>query len=90
MNILEIPMQQNDAGAETIRGYLKALLIELWASGESFSGKRPFGNSGWEYSLYKAMVTAKVVEGEMYEDGCIDWVNKDDANKLIFQAIYSL
>lgn len=90
MNILDIPMQPNDSGAETIKGYLKALLTELWSEGEGFSGKRPFGNSGWEYDLYKALITAKVVKGKLDEDGYLDSVDNKAANKLIFEAIDSL
>ena len=39
-------MGVNDADAENIGEYLKALLSAVWHEGESFSGKRPFGNSG--------------------------------------------
>lgn len=90
MNILDIPMQENDSGADTIKGYLKALLTTLWKEGEGFSGKRPFGNSGWEYDLYVALVNAKVVKGKLDEDGCLDTVDNKAANKLIFEAINSL
>lgn len=48
INILDILMGENDAGALTVRDYLKALLRRLWLEQEGFSGKRPFGNSGWE------------------------------------------
>jgi hypothetical protein len=30
MNILDIPMQENDAEAATIKDYLKRLLLDLW------------------------------------------------------------
>lgn len=36
----------------TVRDYLHKLLAKLWRDGESFSGKRPFGVTGWEYELY--------------------------------------
>lgn len=49
--ILDLPMAENDSGADTIRGYLKALLHKLWDEDEGFSGKRPFGNSGWYRDL---------------------------------------
>ena len=51
--ILELPLnaEENDAGAATVREYLVTLLSVLWDEGESFSGKRPLGNSGWEYEL---------------------------------------
>ena len=90
MNVLDIKMQENDAGADTIRDYLKTLLSELWAAGEGFSSKRPFGNSGWEFELYVALVKASAVKGELDEDGYIDTVDYKAANKLIFQAIGEL
>jgi len=40
----------SDAGDNlTIRDYFYTLLTAVWNEGESFSGKRPFGNGGWEY-----------------------------------------
>lgn len=42
----------SDVGSGTIREYLHALLLAVWEEGEGFSGKRPFGNSGWEFDLY--------------------------------------
>lgn len=69
MSALDLPMDRNDADASTVREYLKALLMRLWIQGESFSGKRPFGNSGWEYDLYKPLVKAGLIEGKLDEDG---------------------
>lgn len=90
MNILDIKMQKNDANAETIKDYLKALLTELWKEGEGFSGKRPFGNSGWEFEIYTALIVAGVVKGKLDDDGYLDSVDEKSANKLIFEAIDSL
>ena len=42
--VLNLPMQDNDAGAATIRDYLVALVREVWRERDGFSGKRPFGN----------------------------------------------
>lgn len=90
MNILDIEMEQNDAGATTVREYLKALLTTLWAEGEGFSGKRPFGNSGWEFDLYKPLIKAGAVVGKLDEDGCIDSVDKGAAFRAIQEAIKEL
>ena len=70
-------MTKNDAKAKTVREYLKMLLERLWEEGEGFSGKRPFGNSGWEYDLYAALEEKGVTE-------------QDEQNALIFIAIESL
>ena len=61
-------MESNDAEAETVRAYLKALLYAVWSKGEGFSGKRPFGNSGWEYDLYAALEPAGITEREAQND----------------------
>lgn len=88
--VLNAKMGANNAGAETVKDYLKCLLKTLWGEGEGFSGKRPFGNSGWEYELYSALVVNGLCAGEVDEDGCFEWADKDVANKLIFSAIEAL
>ena len=82
-DILALPMQDNDARAATIKDYLIALLRKLWADGESFSGKRPFGNSGWDQDLTIPLVVAGVIDGTMDEDGYIDNANYNQANAAI-------
>jgi hypothetical protein len=89
-NVLDVPMEDNDSGATTIRGYLKALLVEVWIENESFSGKRPFGNSGWANDVYRALVKAQLVPGEFdrYDD-LVD-VDFKAADALIVAAIKDL
>lgn len=88
--ILALPMQDNDSGADTIRGYLIALLIELWREGEGFSGKRPFGNSSWEWDLYEPLVKAGVITGTFDEDGNLDDLDGEAGNAAIARAIEAL
>jgi len=64
----------------TIRGYLLLLLSELWEQGECFSGTRPFGNSDWEWDLYKPLIKAGVIQGE--ED-----FNEAEARQIIAELI---
>lgn len=91
MNTLEIKIECPITSAEiTIKDYLKQLLETLWDEGESFSSKRPFGDSGWEFALYKALGNAGVVECSFDEEGYIEEIDRDSANKLIFEAISSL
>lgn len=85
--VLSFPMEDNDADAETVGHYLYSLLWMVWQHGEGFSGKRPFGNSSWEYDLYKPLVAGGFVRGELDEDGYIDDVDEMAANKLIFECI---
>lgn len=89
-NILDLPMESNDANAATIRGYLKALLSTLIREGEGFSGKRPFGNSGWNWDLYMPLVKAKLVNGKIDAAGYLEDVDESAAEKLILEAIESL
>jgi hypothetical protein len=44
------------------------LLSELWRKEEGFSGKRPFGNSGWKHDLYFPLIKHGVLKGSL-EDG---------------------
>ena len=89
-SVLDIKMQPNDAEARTVKDYLKALLAQLWEEGEGFSGKRPFGNSGWEYELYVALVGNGIVRGSLTDDGYVEECDVATANALIYEAIYSL
>jgi len=91
--VLDIPMYENDAEATNIRKYFQRLLSELWLEGEGFSGKRPFGNSGWDYDLYSALVEAKAIKAKTDEDGNIEEMSPRErakANALILSAIEAL
>lgn len=57
----------------TIRQYLCDLLGKLWADPGRFDGKRPWGDSGWEFDLYDPLAKAGFVDlgprddqGELY------------------------
>jgi len=85
--LLDLPLPRNDSGASTVRGYLVALLAELWREEEGFSGKRPFGNSGWQHDIYGPMAKAGFVGGD--EDG-IFYRERGKADELIYAAIDSM
>lgn len=88
--ILDLPMAQNDAEAKTIRDYLKALLSTLWEEDEGFSGKRPFGNSGWKGDLQIPLVKAEIVPGKLDSDGYLDDCDDVAADHAIRAAIKAL
>lgn len=91
INVLDVKLDtDNRAGAYDVRGYLKALLRELWDTGEGFSGKRPFGDSGWEYELYWGLIKAGLVHGSFDDYGYVANVDKQAADRLIFEAIKQL
>lgn len=91
--LLGLPLPENDSGADTVRGYLIALLTQVWQEGEGFSGKRPFGNSSWEYDLYDAMARAGIVEADPPDSEgyvSIRYEAKANADELILAAIKAL
>lgn len=93
--ILELPLEENDSGADTVRGYLVALLDDLWIGKEGFSPKRPFGNSSWEWDIYAALVRAGLAENPFDEDGYVDpervqQFDRAECDRLIGQAIKAL
>lgn len=89
-NVLDLEMGRNDAGAKTVREYLKKLLAEVWEHEECFSGKRPFGNSGWSWELYLPLVKAGIVTGTLDEHGNIEDCDDDAAKAIIAKAIEDL
>jgi len=91
--VLAVKMGDNDAEAETVGDYLKELLQCVWHDGEGFSGKRPFGNSGWEHEIYQALasegyIISESIDGEEHLE--IDSSEQEKANQLIRSAIKSL
>jgi hypothetical protein len=78
----------SDAGDDlTVRDYLRTLLVTLWKEGEQFSGKRPFGNSGWVYELYKPLIAGGFIQGTLDEDGCVDTVDEKTAGAYVCDLI---
>ena len=63
--VMRIPFTDYDLGQTTIKEYLKELLLTVLWKGESFSGKRPFGNSGWEHFAGEALIIGKVLDGDI-------------------------
>lgn len=80
-----------DLGQEvTVRGYLLRLLSDLWRKEESFNGKRPFGNSGWQWEVYEALIEAGYIPGELDEDGGILDFDEEAASAFMHRLIWHL
>lgn len=90
-DVLHCPMdRRNDADAETIGEFLGCLLSALWKENECFSGKRPLGNSDWQWQVYEAMVKDGLVAGILDdEDHLADFSYEEEkkADELILKAI---
>ncbi len=74
----------------TIRQYLKRLLFTLWSEGEGFSGKRPFGDSGWEYDLRIPLIQAGVIKGDFSDKYGLNECDSVAGDKIIFALIEAL
>ena len=85
---LKIPMQENDASAKTVGEYFEKLLYTLWIEEDCFSGKRPFGNSGWKREIYTALVNAGVVSGVVDEDGFLEDYDDIEADRVCIVLIH--
>jgi len=88
--VLDLALPDNDANAATVRDYLVALTREVWSDGEGFSGKRPFGNSGWQGDFDKTFIEAGWVEGRLDADGWVEDVDSAQVDTLVRSAIDAL
>ena len=78
----------SDAGDNiTVRDYLRKLLERLWIEKEEFSGKRPFGNSGWDHELFAPLIKSGHIGGMLDQYGYIEDVNYNQANEFVKQLI---
>ena len=76
---LDVEFVHQDLGKITVREFFRQLLSTLWEEEDSFSGKRPFGNSCWQYDLYIGLIDAGVLEGKVFrdEDGEVEEADYD-------------
>ena len=77
----------------TVRQFFQALLRTLWIEEEGFSGKRPFGNSGWQMALYTHLVKEGYLSGEVYEEDGVWYLESYDrleAQKLVLALLDAL
>lgn len=82
--LLDHTFTPSDIGEEMlVRSYLADLLLTLMQQGESFSGKRPFGNSGWEENLVAPMIQCGVIPGTVSDD---EWAEASGWAEADFEA----
>ena len=83
---LDTSFESMDIGTVTARAYLKRLLHDLLMKGESFSGKRPWGNSGWEHELAMPLSIAGVIDADI-EDERYAYPKDEDDYKAALAAL---
>ena len=64
--------EANFGDVDTIGRYIMALGKEVWKHEDGFSGKRPYGNSGWKYGIYISLIEAGLAKGSLDEDGYLN------------------
>lgn len=89
-DLLDLTIYEPDSGAVSIRDYFRRLLTELWNEEAGFSGKRPFGNSGWQIDLQVALIKAGAPFGAVDEDGCFAEDGVEDFDAFILRCIKKL
>lgn len=90
IDVLKLKFYSNDLNKEvTVKEYLKELLSVLWNEKDGFSGKRPFGNSDWQYELYTCLVKNDVVKGKIDVEYLIDF-DYESAEAEIKNAIQKI
>lgn len=86
--IAELKFYCDDLQKElTIKNYLKELLTALWEREDGFSGKRPFGNGAWKYGVYECLIKNGFVDGSLDEDGYVEKLDDEQADKIILDLI---
>jgi hypothetical protein len=87
--ILDMAVDGDAPGETTVRGYLVALLGVAWESRENYNA---WGNSGWEYDLYRPLINAGfLTEAEISGFGFVLPENeKAKGARLIAGAIEAL
>jgi hypothetical protein len=85
--VLNLKTSENAAAlpANTkLRDIFAEFLCELIVTTDSFSGKRPLGNSDWWYELAKPLVKEGIVDGKINEwgDAC-DYFSKEIDDVLV-------
>ncbi len=83
---IEFQSQQMDTQV-TVGDWLKSLLCLVWEEGEGFSGKRPWGDSGWEYDIYETFVENNIISGTIDEYGGVEDCDDRLADKIILDII---
>lgn len=76
-------VRDTEIGPMNNKEYLRQLLIAVVKEGECFSGKRPFGNSGWGYALEEMAWELNPSVGEWRrEDSEDSWLEITDYKRF--------
>jgi hypothetical protein len=77
-DLLAVELGDNDSDKATLGGFLVGMI--------DLDGKRPYGNSGWQYDLFAALIRAGKLEGALDGDGYVETCDYDRGYELIAEA----
>lgn len=78
----------SDAGENLrVKDYLRALLRTLWVEQEGFDAKRPFGNSDWDYELYRPLAEHGFIDARQDCCGELAPADYNEAHCFVLQLI---
>ena len=82
---LDHKWESSDIGVTSFRHYFTMLLRTLLEEGEGFSGKRPFGNSGWDWDMVCGVAQIGLTDA-WYDREYNEWNIRDyeDATGKVF------
>jgi hypothetical protein len=91
VDVLALRFESDDLNRElTIREWLAELLLTLWREEEGFSGKRPFGNSGWQRDVAAVLIKAGAITGKLDEYGQVAEADDEELKDVIENAILEM
>lgn len=77
---LALPIEHQDfSKIVTLREILTDLLITVWIDEEGFSGKRPWGNSSWQYDITEALAYHSYPTDAQFFRGLIRYMTSKEA-----------
>ena len=85
VEVLDVMIDGDFTG--TLRDFFKELSLMVWNEGEGFSGKRPWGNSGWEYQVFEALIKGGHVPGKLDSDGYIEECDDREITRLVTELV---
>jgi hypothetical protein len=84
---LDLRFNHHDLGDVSLREFYCNLLLKLWEDPYGFSGKKPYGNSGWDEPVYAALIKAGVMSGEFDSEGYIKRCDFDEGSEFVSKMI---
>lgn len=84
---LDLRFTHEKLGDVSLREFFCNLLVKLWGERGEFSGKKPWGNSGWDEPVYTALIKAGIIYGELDSKGCIKRCDFDEGSEFISNMI---